>query len=302
MIKKLRIKFVCINMTFVTIMLCFIMFTIIHFTKMNLEQDSLQMVNTLTEICLLIGLLSFFIFFIISILFANWAIRPVEQTWRYQKQFIADASHELKTPLTVIFTNAELLQSPDYDEEYKQSFSRNILSVATQMRNLVNGLLELSRVDNESFKASMESLNFSRLTEHSILLFEPLFFEQDRELEYQITPDIYITGVESHLKQVIAILLDNALKYSVPQTTVSVELQKQKKYCHLTVSNYGDPISPKDLTNIFKRFYRADSNRTSSDSYGLGLSIAQSIVIKHKGKIWAESIDGKNTFHVLLPF
>ena len=398
MIKKLRFKFVCINMIFVTVMLLFIMGTIIQFTKTNMEQNSIQMmhalsakplnlipptentdiklpyfslrinqnmeleesissyynlsdtdyldkiisaaskipdktgvlsdynlrfmkiprqtdqllifvdisheittIDTLTRNCLLIGLFSFFAFLIISIFLADWAVKPVEKAWEQQKQFIADASHELKTPLTVILTNAELLKSPEHSMTEKHRFSDNIFTMASQMRNLVNSLLELSRFDNNVQKSEKKRLNFSSVTEHSVFLFEPLFFEQNRTLEYDITPDLSLIGNKEHLKQVIEILLDNAVKYSFPNTTVSVLLQKHKKYCELTVTNLGTTIPPQDLTNIFKRFYRTDKSRTASGSFGLGLSIAQSIILEHKGKIWAESHGNKTIFHVTLP-
>ena len=126
-------------------------------------------------------------------------------------------------------------------------------------------------------------------------------FEHNRTLEYHLTPDISVTGSGEHLKQAIEILLDNAAKYSFPDTTVSIQLQKQKKLCELTISNLGNTIPSEDLTNIFKRFYRTDKSRTNSGSFGLGLSIAQSIVLEHKGKIWAESCQNKTTFHITLP-
>lgn len=384
-------------MTFVTIMLIFIMFTIIQFTKLNMEQNSIQMmnalsakplnvirpnenmdihlpyfslrlnenmeleetgssyynlsdteylhkiiaasskipdkigvlldyklrfmrisrpkdqllifvdisheittINTLTQNCFIIGFFSFFAFLIISIFFANWAIKPVEYAWEQQKQFIADASHELKTPLTVILTNAELLKASEYNEESKSRFSDNILIMATQMRTLVNRLLELSRLDNDRKKMEKKKIDFSSLVEYSIFLFEPLFFEHDMTLDYHLPSGLCLMGNEEQLKQVVEILLDNAVKYSFPNTTVLVALEKQKKYCELTVCNYGTEISSEDLTNIFKRFYRTDKSRTDSGSFGLGLSIAQSIILEHKGKIWAESQNNKNVFHIRL--
>ena len=398
MLKKLRLKFICINMTFVTIMLVFIMLTVIQFTKFNMKQDSIQMLNniatnplylirpndsidvdlpyfslrlddenqliesvssyynlsntdffheviyasseitdqvgelpsynlrfmrlstptdqfmifvdishetqtlqTLTRNCLIIGVMSFFIFLIISIFFANWAVKPVDKAWKQQKQFIADASHELKTPLAVIMTNAELLQIPSSTEERKTQFAENIYTMSIRMRNLVNGLLELSKIDNGLMQSSMTHVNFSSLTENSVYLFEPLFFEQDVLLEYELTPEIYVTGSETHLKQVVEILLDNALKYGATHNCVHVDLKKQKRCCHLTVSSTGTPLSQEDLKNIFKRFYRTDKTRSDSESYGLGLSIARSIILEHKGKIWAESVEGRNVFHVTLP-
>ena len=173
--------------------------------------------------------------------------------------------------------------------------------MAEQMKHLVNGLLELSRLDNDKLNMVKKTLNFSSLVEHSLLLFEPLFFEHERTLEYHLMPDLTLNGSEQHLKQAIEILLDNAIKYSFSNTSVSVTLQKHKKYCELTVKNYGETISSEDLSNIFKRFYRTDKSHTDSGSFGLGLPIAKSIILEHKGKIWAESHEHTTIFHVSLP-
>ncbi|MGN0406265.1 MAG: sensor histidine kinase [Bariatricus sp.] len=397
MLKKLRIKFVCINMTIITIMLVFILCTIIHFTRQNMERADLQMMqeiaadplslmhpsyaspvrlpyfslkvtsggelveansiyynlsdksfltqladasfsaseNTglledyhlrflhvatptdhflifldisteittlenLTRNCILIGIASFFVFLGISIFFANWAVRPVEQAWKQQKQFIADASHELKTPLTVIRTNAELLPSPDFTPEQKHRFSDNILTMSRQMQGLVEGMLELSRIDSSSQKADMQNIDFSALVENALYPFEPLFFENGLELDSEIDREVRVRGSENHLKQVVEILLDNALKYAVSPSQVKVKLQRHKLDCVFSVSSHGDTISEENLKNIFRRFYRMNESRSWDGSYGLGLSIAQSIVIEHHGKIWAESKDGINTFFVRL--
>lgn len=402
MLKKLRIKFVCINMSIITIMLIFILCTVIHFTRQNMEHADIQMMQEIasdplsltrpaypselclpyfslkvnnngdlletssiyynlsdndffdklvdasfsipentgllkdydlrfmhittptahflifldisTEIstlnnliwnCVLIGIFSFFIFLGISIFFANWAIKPVDQAWAQQKQFIADASHELKTPLTVILANAELMQSSDYNTEQKNHFAHNIRTMAKQMRELIEGMLELSRIDKGSMKTIMRNTDFSTLAENSIYLFEPLYFESGLDLNYRIEPGIHVKGNEMYLKQVIDILLDNALKYAAPSSQVEVKLQKQRLDCILSVSNLGNAIEEADLKNIFRRFYRLEKSRSYNGSYGLGLSIAESIVTDHHGKIWAESKDGVNTFFVrlkVLPF
>lgn len=250
--------------------------------------------------CVLIGIGGFLLFFLISILFARWAVKPIELAWNEQKQFVADASHELKTPLTVILTNAELLQSPEYDSAQKIHFAEHILTMARQMRTLVEGLLELSRADKGFQQIGMEEINLSALTEHTMFLFEPLAFENNLSLQSELSKDIWVTGSPEHLKQVWAILLDNALKYSDPDSEILVTLKKQGKHCLLSVTSYGDTISPKDLKRIFQRFYRADQSRSRSNSYGLGLSIAESIVKRHHGKIWAESAAHRNTFFVQL--
>lgn len=400
MIRRLRVKFIVINMTFVTTMLCIILGLVYHFTRINLETSSLHMmqnialnpttlntpydfspdvrlpfftlqvnaqgellstgggyydlsnqeflrelvalsyrqsestglipeynlrfsrittptaqymvfadisseINTLDSLfrsSVMIGIAGFFLFFMISILLSHWAVRPVEQAWIQQKQFVSDASHELKTPLTIILTNAEMLQSTDYDVNAHQQFSDNILSMAHQMRGLVENLLDLARMDNGSFNFPAELLPLSQHVNDSALLFEPVFFEKDLTLSWQIDEDIHIKANSIHIDQLLSILLDNARKYSYPQTESSILLKRlSKKYCMLSVTSHGDPIPPKEQKNIFKRFYRMDKARSMEHSYGLGLSIAENIIQKYKGKVWCESMDGRNTFFVLLP-
>jgi len=395
LLKKLKIKFVCINMTIVTIMLAFIMGMVVQFTKQNMEQSNLQMmerlasnplhlikpldnfsvrlpyfslrlnsqgeflealsssydlsdrrildrildasylvheehgilpeynlqfmrINTPTDqflifvdisgdiatidqlihTCIGIGLFSFVLFLGISILLANWAVKPVDTAWKQQKQFVADASHELKTPLTVILTNTELLSS---DPTLLAPCLDNIKLVTEQMRNLVEGLLELSRMDCGASRISLQPLNFSRLVQSVVCIFEPLYYESNVTLTEAIEKDIILKGSDCHLRQVIDILLDNALKYTFSGTEVHIQLQKQRCFVLLSVTNHGTPIEPDDLTNIFKRFYRTEQSRNKRGSYGLGLSIAESIVQEHHGKIWAESQNGINTFYIRLP-
>ena len=398
MLKKLRIKFICINMAIITLMLAVIFCLVIYFTHSSLEQSNQQMLQeiaadplylarpgdtsrirlpyftlrldgrnrplevagsysrlsseedylqhlielslasreptgllpdynlrflhfstpsddflifmdvstefstmeNLTRSCLLIGGFSFFAFLGISILLANWAVRPVDQAWNQQKQFIADASHELKTPLAVILTNTELLQSSSFSREKKDHFLDNIRTMAGQMQKLVEGMLELSRIDSGSVQARMENLNLSSLTEETLYPFEPLYFESGRQLESEITPGIQVNGNASQLRQLLEILLDNALKYSSAASSVSVRLQKVRHSCLLQVASCGETLSEEELKRIFQRFYRTDSSRSRNGSYGLGLSIAGKIVEKHRGKLWAESRDGVNTFYVRL--
>lgn len=249
----------------------------------------------------IIGTLSFLVFLGVSLLLARWAVKPVDRAWKQQKQFVADASHELKTPLTVIMTNAELLQSPEVEAGDRDQLAGNILTMSRQMRGLVEGLLELARMDNGSVKTAHTDLDWSMVVEDALLPFEPLYFEKGLELESHLDSGLRIRGSESHLRQVVEILLDNAMKYAYPESKVWVYLLRQGKDCLLSVANPGPEISKADLKNIFKRFYRVDQARTASGSYGLGLSIAEGIVKAHKGKIWAESANGINVFHVQLP-
>ena len=257
--------------------------------------------HSLVKTSIMIGILSFLIFLLLSVFFAYWAVRPVEKAWKQQKQFVADASHELKTPLTVILTNAELLQDPTYDEKSRLQFTDSILSMACQMRHLVETLLNLAKVDNGSSRMIFSDVDFSGLIHDSILPFEALYFERKLMLEVQIEEGIRVYGNASYLQQVADILLDNAAKYSLESGTVTVCLKKQGRYCLFAVSNPGEAISQEDLKNIFKRFYQLDASRGVNHGYGLGLSIAESIIQEHKGKIWAESEQGIHTFSVRLP-
>ena len=168
------------------------------------------------------------------------------------------------------------------------------------MRTLVENMLEMARVDNGSVKMNFSAVDLSQLVSDAALSFQLLYEEKNMGLRCAAADGIAIHGSEQHLYQVMDVLLDNALKYSTPGSTVSVDLINNGKNCLLSVSGPGEPISKEDLKNIFKRFYRADKARAMNGSYGLGLAIAESIVDAHKGKIWAESEDGYNTFFVQL--
>ncbi len=248
-----------------------------------------------------IGILSFFVFLFISYYLSKWAVRPAKEAWEEQKRFVGDASHELKTPLTVILTNSELLLSEEYTMEQKGVFARNLLLMAKQMQKLVEDLLSLTRTDHALKEAVLVPLDFSELCENALLPFEPLFFEQGLTLETEIAPEIKVKGSESHLTRLVEILLDNALKYTEKGGTVRLDLSKHRKHCLLKVSNPSAPLSEEDLTNIFKRFYRTDAARNDRNSYGLGLSIAEGIVSGHGGRIWAEWEDGRITLSAELP-
>lgn len=266
---------------------------------MDTTVESRTMEN-LAKTCVFIGGLSFLVFLAISFLLASWAVKPVERAWNQQRQFVADASHELKTPLTVIMTNAELLQSPEFAEAERSRFAASILTMSQQMRGLVESLLELARVDNGTAKMAFSRLDFSELVQEGLLPFEPVYFENTLALESDVEENLEVRGSYTHLRQVLDILLDNAAKYSVPGSCIRVRLCRQGSHCLLSVSNPGETISREDLKNIFKRFYRIDKARAMNQSYGLGLSIADSIIREHRGKIWAESENGVNTFWVQL--
>ena len=270
----------------------------IAFADMSSERATLA---SLIKTCLLIGALCFAAFLLISWLLARWAVKPVETAWQQQRQFVADASHELKTPLTVIMTNAELLNSPDFDETRRSQFAAHILTMSRQMRQLIEEMLDLARTDSGQANLVLSQVDLSKLVSDAVLPFEPVFFEAGLTLTTDIQEGITLRGSGQHLRQTADILLDNARKYATPPGEVTVALTRTGSRCRLAVSNPGPEISRENLKNIFKRFYRSDAAHTQRGSYGLGLSIAQNIVLRHHGKIWAESKNGRNTFFVELP-
>lgn len=269
---------------------------VLAFVDISGQQAAL---NSLVQGCALIGAGSLIAFLLISIPLAWWTVKPVEKAWAQQRQFVSDASHELKTPLTVIMSNAELLQQEQTDVESGQRFLSNITAASEQMRSLVEGLLELARSDNGRFQGVFAPVDLSKLIYEASLPFEPVLFERGMTLELDIQREITIQGSREHLRQVLEILLDNAGKYSDPGV-VSVTLRRQGRNCLIAVSNPGQPIPKWELQRLFERFYRSDKARTDSGSFGLGLSIAQTYVREHGGQIWAQSNETGNCFYVQL--
>ena len=257
--------------------------------------------HRLIKTSILIGVGGCGIIFVISLLLSRWAVKPMDEAWRQQKQFVSDASHELKTPLTVIMANAELLTQPGYSDEQRRGFSESILSVSRQMRHLVESLLDLARLDSlretESFVAETD---LSSLVEDCVLPFEPLYFERGLLLETEVEPGIRVQGNDRVLRQCVDILLDNAQKYSDPGT-VHVRLRRNGRQAELTVTKPTSELSDNERRNIFKRFFRRDTARTATGSYGLGLAIAEGIVERHKGEISCGWENGEICFTVLIP-
>ena len=243
---------------------------------------------------------AFFVILLASIFLSHWVLRPVEIAWKQQRQFVADASHELKTPLTVILANTGILKSHPEDTITKQmTWITNTEEEAKQMKGLVEDMLFLAKSDDTSMETIMQSFDLSEAI-NAALTFEPLAFEQGRSLAVNIEPNISIIGNEEQIKQVMGILIDNAIKYSNSNSEINISLKKEQNEAKIMVSNMGPIISKDEMKHLFDRFYIADPSRTEKGN-GLGLSIAQNIILKHKGHILAES-DAKNTrFQISLP-
>ena len=262
------------------------------FVDMSMEQAVLRrmmgsyLVIALAALSLLLG---------VSVLLSHWATRPVEKAWKQQRQFLSDASHELKTPLTVILSNAELLEQTELPDKPAR-WTDNILSEAGRMRSLVEEMLTLARADNMVRTAVMAEVSLSDVAADCALAFEPVAFEAGKPLEYQIADGTLVLGDEDKLRQLISILLDNAIKYGADGGAITLSLQKTDRQARLTVSNPGDPIPPEQLGRLFERFYRADVSRGEKSGFGLGLPIARTIAEEHKGTLRAESDAGSTRF------
>ncbi|MCR8642897.1 HAMP domain-containing histidine kinase [Paenibacillus sp. N1-5-1-14] len=253
-----------------------------------------------------VGLFMLIIIFFMSRFFANRYIAPVKEAFHKQKQFIADASHELKTPLTIIHTNTDLLlTSPEETIQSQAKWIHHIQSETERMKTLTNNLLYLTEMEDAQASISMSfaPFNISEVVESVILIMEAVIYEKNISLRYDIEPSITFQGNKEQIKQLCIILLDNAIKYTAPKGTITLQLNKRHTDILLTVSNTGEGIMSEHLDRIFDRFYRADPSRSRENGgYGLGLAIAKSIVDQHKGKIYAKStLHAHTTFYVQLP-
>ncbi len=267
-------------------------YTLVAFLDNTISEAGLQ---TMMQNALLVGGASLVVMFFISVFLARRIIRPLEESDKQQKQFISDASHELKTPIAVIDANAEILSRELGHNEWLS----NIQYESNRMGELVKQLLDLSSA--ESREVPREELDFSHVVTGESLVFETFAFENGKILQSNIEEGISITGNKNQLTQVISVLLDNALRHSTG-SQIELSLKKQGHNAVLSVSNEGEEISQEKLKHLFERFYRVDDVRNSEENhYGLGLSIAQAVVQKHRGTIDARCSEGKVTFTVQLP-
>ncbi len=247
------------------------------------------------EISILILILSEVIIYFVSKMITNWITVPVNESFDKQKRFIADASHELKTPIAVIIASSEVLE----DNPTEMKWLKNIRNEADRMNLLVTELLELSASEKENV-SELEIGNLSKVIELSVLTFEGKTFENNLKLDFKIEENIKIKMNENNIRQLVEILLDNAIKHSKEKGTINVILKSESDNVELLVQNKGKEIPKGEEEKIFERFYRADKARNRKENrYGLGLAIAKNIVENHNGKISAFSNNGTTTFKVL---
>lgn len=223
------------------------------------------------------------------LIFSKLALRPVSESYEKQRQFITDAGHEIKTPLTIIDADAEILEMEFGENEWLQGIRKQ----TSRLAELTNSLIYLSRMEEPKNQQKKTEFCLSDTIEESIGSFLALAATQNKSFDLNIAPLLSCCGDESSIQQLISILLDNALKYSPEHSRIAVSLHKKGKNLLFSVHNKTEPISKEHLSRLFERFYRTDASRNSeTGGYGIGLSIAKAIVTAHKGKIWASSEDG----------
>ncbi len=251
--------------------------------------------NTLLHNVLIIGSAAILVMFFVSLVLSGRIIRPLEENDQKQKQFISDASHELKTPVAVISTNAELLSREIGENEWLA----NIRYENERMEGLVRQLLDLSRAENAEMP--MEQVDFSRVVTGETLALETLAFDCGRVFRTDIEDGVILTGNKTQLTQLVSILLDNAIRHATGNE-IGIALKRQGHHAILSVVNDGDEIPQDKLEHLFDRFYRVDEARNSEGQhYGLGLSIAKAVVEKHGGSISVSCRDGKVRLTASIP-
>ena len=252
--------------------------------------------RSLFRYTLIFGGVALVVFFFLSRFLAKKIVAPLEESYQKQRQFISDAGHELKTPVSVVSANAELLSRQIGDNQWLQ----NIQYENERMGMLVGQLLDLARTENVT--PQMERIDFSRLVAGETLPFESVAFEKELALNTTITSGIAVEGNGAQLKQLTSILLDNAIRHSKPAGEVRLTLTGDHGIAELSVINTGDEIPTEHRDKIFERFYRMDPARSGEDKhYGLGLAIAKAIVAAHHGHIEVLCYNGLVEFRVNLP-
>lgn len=268
-------------------------YTLIAFMDNTIMQESM---TTLFRYTLIFGGVAIIALYFLAVYLAKRIVKPLEESYKKQKQFISDAGHELKTPVSVVSANAELLSR----EIGENQWLANIQYENERMGLLVGQLLELARTENVA--PQTERLDFSRLVGGEALPFESVVFEKGLVLNCNIANGLFVDGNSVQLKQLVSILLDNAIRHGTNGKEVSLFLKEERNSAKLSVINDGKEIPPEQKKQLFERFYRADAARNGEDKhYGLGLAIAKAIVIAHNGKIDVLCYNGKVEFVVHIP-
>ena len=268
----------------------------IAFTDCTMEQATMRSLLLRSG---LVALAALAVLAGLSYCLAGLVVGPVKRAWQEQKQFVSDASHELKTPLTVILSSSELA-AEEQDVQRTKQYVEGIHAESLRMKALVEDMLTLARTESGT-RPETEAVDLSDTVLESVLAFEPVAFESGRELVYDIQPELTVMGSGVQLRRLTDILLDNAVKYAAEGTPVRLLLRQEGRCAALRVENRGETIPAEKLRHIFDRFYRADESRSGGEGFGLGLASAQSIAQSHGGSIGCASEEGVTRFTVTLP-
>jgi len=256
--------------------------------------DISNKLKSILFISMILFILFFMLIILISYLLTEWITKPARDAFQKQKEFIADASHELKTPLAVIMASSDSLKVNKANTKYLD----NIKFETDRMNKLISSLLELSKLEN-SKEIEMNDENLSKIVERIALTFDAIAFEQKIKIDNSIDKNIIFKCNKDEIEKVISILIDNAIKHSNKNTIINVILNKTRNNINIKVINEGEGIKPGEEELIFERFYRSDKSRNrDSNRYGLGLAIAKNIVEIHKGTIKAYTKDNKTIFEI----
>ena len=260
------------------------------------NEDAISRLKTTLISSIVIGISGLLIIYIFAKNLSKVIVKPVEESFEKQKQFISDASHELKTPLAVIEANADVLQNKVGENKWITYIQNEVQS----MNKLVNDLLTLAKIENTDI-INNQNFNLSKEVEISVAVFESMIFEKKISLETNIEDGINFVGEKEDIKHIISILLDNAIKHTNENNKIIVNTLKEKNNIKIEVKNYGETIPEEEQSKIFERFYRVDKSRNRAEKrYGLGLSIAKGIVDKYNGNIEVNSNNGITSFIVTL--
>ena len=258
--------------------------------------DAITRLKLTILIAIVVGLLGIMLVYIIAKKISKTIVKPVEESFEKQKQFISDASHELKTPLAVIEANADVLQEKTGENKWLTYIQNEVQS----MNKLVNDLLTLSRMEKND-NVHYQKFDLSKEVQMSVAVFESMIYEKGIKLETNIDEDISFNGDKEDIKHIISIVLDNAIKHTKEKGKIVVNTIKENSDVMIEIKNQGEPIPEEEQEKIFERFYRIDKARNRNEKrYGLGLAIAKGIVDKYKGTIKASSKDGFTSFVVKL--
>lgn len=260
-------------------------------------ERELNSFHSFLTVSILISFIGLLLVFILVVVFSKILVKPVAESYEKQKRFITDASHEIKTPLTIIDANTEVLEMENGENEWTMSIRKQIKRLAS----LTEKLVFLSRMDEEGTTLTMADFSLSDAVLDTAQPFEAVALSKNRKLSLDIEPDMTLHGNEASIRQLVSLLLDNAMKYSSEESTIKMTLKSDRKNRILKLENEADGLTAGNYNILFERFYRPDASRNSSTGgYGIGLSVAQAIVHAHKGKITAKSDSGKSILFTII--